>query len=256
MTIWTFGDSFSKHFKKSKHFNNLSDTWIERISHKLDQPVISNSKPLLTLEHTFENFNNMRKEIKENDVVIITITNIDRRWFFRDHPLKVLYLNTIEQKAVNNCSHLDNLLETQETYIINFLYNLNTITRKLNLHTIVLPSFYDAEVLLNKIKLNFNDLHFSDISLGTVSYNEFLEGYSLPDFGKDPRVNHLTKNNHIILSHKILENIQNKKLIELTSGFENNFIDQNLLNDPFFKKEQLFDEIMSRIQRIKINRAL
>jgi len=243
--IWTFGDSFSKHFKPSKYFNHLEDSWIERTATILGHKVTSNSKPLLTLEHIYYNFNNIRNKLHPNDIIIITVTNVDRRWFWRNTPLKILFLDDIEQHAVTNYKELHDL---QEIYFTNFLYNLNHITKKLNLHTIVLPCFLDGEELVNSIKDNFDAIHFGNIALGTASGNEFKKDLDFTELFNDDRVNHFCRDNHIILSNKIIDNIQTKTPIDLTTGFKQHFYDNNISQD------QLFDGIMPRLMRIKINR--
>lgn len=243
--IWTFGDSFSKHFKPSKYFRNLDDTWIERTATILGHKVTSNSKPLLTLEHIYYNFNNIRQKLQPEDIIIITVTNVDRRWFWKDTPLKILFLNEIEQNAVNKYKEFN---DVQDIYFTNFLYNLNHITKKLNLHTIVLPCFPDGEQLVNSIKDNYDAIHFGNIALGLVSGQEFKNDLDFSNLFKDDRVNHFCRDNHIILSDKVIENIKNKTPIDLTTGFKQNFYDDSISED------QLFDRIMSRLMRIKINR--
>lgn len=256
MTIWTFGDSFSRHFKQTKHFPSLSESWIEKLSCLTNHEIVSNSDPLLTLEHAFYNFNNLRSNFKEKDIIIVTITNIDRRWFFKKYPLKTLFLSEDEQFAVEKYTkYFDNLLDIQTIYLTNFLYNLDNLTKKLNLHSIVIPSFYDGEIVINDIKHNFNSINFSNISLGTVSYREFKNGFMLEDYGKDIRVNHLCKDNHLILCNKIINNINNKTPLDFNSDFKQDFLDDELLKNSKFKKNQLFNEIMVRIMRIKINRS-
>lgn len=243
--IWTFGDSFSKHFKPSKYFNHLEDSWVERTATILGHKVTSNSKPLLTLEHMYYNFNSVRDNIQPNDIVIVTVTNVDRRWFWKNSPLKILYLDDNEQEAVNKYKELHN---TQDIYFTNFLYNLTNFTKKLNLHTIVMPSFADGEELVNSVKDDFDAIHFSNIALGTASSHEFVKDFMFDELFNDNRVNHFCRDNHIILSDKIIDNIKNKTPIDLTTGFNQHFFNKDIA------KDQLFDDIMSRLLRIKINR--
>jgi len=254
--IWTFGDSFAKHFKESKYFNHLDQSYVEQVSRALDQSVKSFAKPLLTLEHTYENFNKLRNELSKKDIVIVALTNVDRRYFWKNQPLKTLYLNDNEQDAVNYYrEYLSNQLELQATFLENFLYNLNALTKKLELHTIVMPSFNDSNVILKTFN-NFDYLHISNCSLAEVSFKEFKPGHMITDMMDDLRVNHLCRNNHTILAKKIINNITNKDPLDLTFGFESDFLTNQMLKDPEFTKDQMFGGIMGRLQRIKINRSL
>lgn len=260
MTIWVFGESFTRHFKKSKYYNHLEDSWVERTRSILDQEVISYAKPSITIEYVFDKFNESRHNIKESDICILSLPYLPRRWFFRKHVLKIHYLDEIEEKAVNNYNtHLNNFSDLHEIYLINFLYNLNTITKRLNLHTIALPSFHDVGNIIDPIKDNFDAIHFSKGNVGEITIMEFKENFLNNDTTawlqkNDPRVNHLTRKNHIILSNKIVDNVLNKIPIDLTIGFDRHFLDYKLIKDPNFIDDQLFGGIMTRLQKIKVNR--
>ena len=62
----------------------------------------------------------------------------------------------------------------------------------------------------------------------------------------------LTKDNHIILSNKIIDNIQNKTSLDLTEGFKKDIIDETVLQDKSFIKDQLFDNISTKLQIFKL----
>lgn len=257
MTIWTFGDSFSKHFKPSKYFNYLEDSWVERTSKLLEQNIKSFSKPLLTLEHTYHMFNDVRDQFTKDDVIIITLTNTDRKWFWKKQPLKILYLDEPEIEALEHFN--DCFYDRTEIYLTNFLYNVNSLIKEIGVHVIVISSFSDAEDILKPIKHNYELINFADVSLSDVSVAEFSSDFFDENSSewlrnKDFRVNHICRDNHVILSDKIIDNIKYKTSIELTTGFKNKFIDKTLLVDPTFVNDQMFGGIMSRLQRIKINR--
>lgn len=253
--IWTFGDSFAKHFKQSKYFRDLDQSYVEHISKVLKQPVKSFARPLLTLEHTYEKVNEVRNDLSRNDIVIVALTNVDRRYFWKNQPLKTLYLEEHEQDAVNHYREcLENQLEIQATYLENFLYNINALSKKLELHTIIIPSFQDSDAILKTFD-QFDCLHIPNCSLAEVSFKEFKIGNMVTGLNDDVRVNHLCRKNHAVLTKKIVANITVKESLDFTNGFETDFLTNELLKDPNFTKDQMFDGIMGRLQRIKINRS-
>lgn len=241
MTIWTFGDSFSKHFE------HLPDSWVERTAKILHQDVKSFSKPLSTLEYTFFKFNEERNNIKKNDIVIITITTLVRRWFLKDQPFRVLDLTKEQIESFENyMKYLRHFDEMHKIFLINFLYNVNDLSKKKNLHTIILPNFYDFDDIFMKITPELSNLHIARGRIGIISDQEFrpeIVAMSGIDWfmKSDIRYNHLMKTNHRILSDKIVDNIKNKTTIDLTKDIIQGVLDNRLLTDPIVFKNELFD---------------
>ena len=251
MTIWTFGDSFIRHTKISKYFAHLEDAWVENIKRRLNQTLVSNAKPLFTLEHVYDNFYKHRNEYQTNDIIIVTLTNIERRWYWRNYPLQILQMTNEEKEATEMHHELLNQ-DVYQTYILNFLHNLNYISKKHNLHTIVLPSYLETEEIVKPITQDFNAIHFSNICLNTVSFKEFKTNPWEMGITEDLRLNHLCRSNHIILADKIVDNITNKTPINLSTNFEEGFIDDKLFTNNDFIRDQLFGGLINRIQKIKL----
>ena len=252
MTIWTFGDSFTRHFRELKHFENLSDTWVEKTRKLLNHDIVSFSKPLSCIEETFLDFDNIRSKLSSNDIVIMSVTNLERRWFSKNNPLRIINLNKKEKTAINKyIEHLHFQFDLQEIYLVNFLHNLNDITKRLNLHTIVIPSFLNEFNVLENIKDDFNEINFPNAPMARISVYELKSNAKMIDFGSDLRTNHMSRDNHIIMTDKIIDNIKNKTPLDFTNGFKENFLDEDLLNDPIFIKDQLFSGITKKLQRIK-----
>ena len=243
MTMWVFGDSFSRHFKYHP------DTWVERTANALDQEVKSFSRPVIPLEHIFFKFNEERNNIKANDIVIYTLTNIDRRWFFRDKIFKVFYeYDKDEQQALNYYQRfLSNFEDMHKVYLANFLYNLHDLTKKLNLHTLVIANFNHYDRFLEDISKDLPAFHFPLGTLGIASNNEWkpeiFRNADVEWFMKqDRRLNHFTRSNHIIISDKVIDNIKNKKFIDFTQGMKTGFLDDDMLEDPEFREYELFKD--------------
>lgn len=249
MTMWVFGDSFSRHFKYQP------DTWVERTSKILGQEVRAFSRPVVPLEHIFYKFNEKRNEINHNDIVIYTLTNLDRRWFWRDQLFKVYYeWSEDETKAINYYQRfLSNFNDSHKIYLVNFLHNLNAMTKKLNLHTIVMANFSDYDRLMAGISEDFPLFHFSKGPLSIAAdlewKKEIFRNASVEWFMRqDKRLNHFTKSNHTLISDKVVDNIKNKIPIDFTQGLKIDFLDDDMLEDPEFRKNELFnDEWMTTV---------
>lgn len=262
MTLWIIGDSYATHKKQSKKYGSLEDSWIERTGRLLGENVNSNSKISITIEYIFNKFNNISHQFNEKDILILSIPYFERRWHFRKHPLKIFFPTEEEQEAIDYYNHhLKHFTEIHKTYLENFLCHVNHISKKLDLHTIMLPTFYDSEKLLSEFNSDFKYISFPNKSLGEISYLELKTNYRHDETitwlqTQDPRVNHLSKLNHIILSNKIINNIKNKTKLDFTTEFLYDFFDFNLANDEKFIKDQLFDNIMKRAHNIKLNNLL
>lgn len=245
MTIWVFGDSYSRYFKSQP------DTWVARTARILNHKVIAYSRPLEPLEHLFYKFNEKRSNIKENDIIIFTLTNLDRRWFWKDQIFKVHYEYTdIETISVNEYQkYLNFFNQLHLVYLTNFMYNLESVTKKLNLHTIVISNFKDYDEFFNNIEIRFPYFHFAQGILADVSDLEWKteiieEKLRTRDYRekRDKRLNHLSKSNQIILSDKIIANIQNKEIINLRKGFNTDFMTYELEEDKQFRETELYND--------------
>jgi hypothetical protein len=247
MTIWVFGDSFSK------HFDHLPDTWVERTRQIVGQDIQSFSKAMTTLEYSFYKFNEQRPNIQHNDIVIMSITTLKRRWFWPDRPFRGLDLNKEDKNAQDQYEkYLIHFDEVHKVYVTNFLYNLNYLTKKLDLHTIVLFNFYDFDQTIESIFKDLSSLHIARGRVGIASDQEYkqelVKTITTEWFMKwDKRVNHFIRSNHIRISDKIIENIKNKTPIDFSKGLITSLLDDDLLQDPEFVKNELFSDEWKRI---------
>lgn len=239
MTVWVFGDSFA-------YLHLQGNTWHRQISNSLKQDLSCYATGGISLEYTYYQFNNVREDIKNNDIVIVALTNIDRRWLIKDRPNEQLWLFSEKQedpdidKAIENyLRYLDNR-SVYETYLTNFLYNLAYITKVKDLKTIVLPCFDSSTVLANKAGTT---LDIARGNLFTVSMNEFDPLYTkntLTQLG-DLRANHLTYTNHCVLANKILDYIHSGITIDLTSDFHKHMLNRENVYTVEYSKQEFFD---------------
>ena len=257
MTIWVFGDSYAEQYP------NLKDQWMKRVADHLDTNVRSFGLVGSSTEFTYHAFNNVRHEFKKNDIIILTLTTHSRRWFFKLYPSHTAqpmpntdFKSPVSIYSPTGFKEIDESLElyeeflnnqeVAESHLQNFLYNLNGITKKLNLHTIVILNFYDTAHFLEDKKDQFANLHFTKDTIVNVSLNEFTKNYIIEynNFKKDTRVNHLIRSNHIILADKIIDNIKNKTTIDLTMGFIKHTLSEEQLTNKEFIHDQLFGGIL------------
>lgn len=258
MTIWTFGDSYAEQYV------GLNDQWMQRIANNLSTDVKPFGLVGTSTEYTYTKFNENRKDLKDSDIIIIALTTHSRRWFFKDYPSHSAYpAPGTDYKAptvIYNPTGFDIINESLElyeeclnnrdvskTYLENFLYNLDIITKTLNLHTIILINFFDTNYFLKDKKDWFPNLHFTNGMMLEISLDEYTKEYVLDcdTTVTDPRVNHMIKDNHIILSNKIIDNIKNKTPIDLTSGFVKHILNKERLTNQEFINDQLFNGILT-----------
>lgn len=230
-TVWTFGDSFIAGYNV-KHANKL---WTAQVADKIHYRLELRGMVGSSLSYMYEQFNNIRDNVKNNDVVIIAPTELSRKWLVRERPDDGPIFNaaqlgtTKQQKAVMNyIMNLQNL-EIEKNYLINFLYGLHYLTEQKKLHTIVLTTFKEtAEVINNE---NLPLFHISDgLLCDNVQREEFepkvYENWMRFHF-VDCRPNHLCRSNHEVMAKKILDNIQNNEIINLNTGFHKEIIQHN-----------------------------
>lgn len=237
--IWVFGDSYAEDAK-----------WAQIISNNLDMPVTCLGLGGSSIDYTYKTFNDYRNQIKNEDIVIVATTHLSRRWFFKDQPRETTFFyylydtNECSEKFKYYINYLTNN-DVYNTYLINFLYNIEYLTKQLNLHTILLPCFDDTDNFFKNIPqetpLNIAHGDFYKISLNEFD-PKFLNSYSIHQYiQQELRLNHMIKTNHTILANKIIDNIKIKKPIDLTTGFVTNVLNAKTLKDIDFSKQELFD---------------
>ena len=260
MTVWVFGDSFANIWEE------VNDNWTKALSEDLNTDLRNFACSGAAIEFAYQRFNIARKKIEENDTVIITLTDLSNRWFFKHNPEMAIFRDSPtndkhEKKAISLYYQYLQHKEIQETYLTDFLYNLCDLMEKKNINVILLPVHDDVENYFNQKRHLFPQLHIAVGKLFDVSYKEFVsevvENYikelisckgSLPLENEnvnllrdDNRLNHLCKSNHVILKNKILDAINNKTTIDLTQGFLTDIItSKDMLKDENFKNIELY----------------
>lgn len=210
MTIQIFGDS------STRRFRSLPDSWVEKISTELKQKVSISGKVIGNVKDTYDAYYERKENIKENDILIISLSS--------------------------------NTLDIDAKPLIEFLTDVNNLSRDLNLKTIGFFIFDTVSQYINDLT-QFPYIHFAHGRITDVAMNEWKKDF-IEKTGRewlitqDMRVNHLTKDNHKVLIKKVLDYINHNIPIDLTSGFHEEILDKDVVSNPDFIKDQLFDGIM------------
>lgn len=219
--LWIFGDSFSV---PSAVWNTHPDfdNWIDIVASRLGVEGYNYSAEWgVSNDWIFAQLIDKLNDIPSGDYVIVQTTQKHRQWFFEDQPdLSNYYVMNFEKQvseakanAVKEyITHLqnDNLDHIRYIQFCLALERLCSIFD--NLKILILPGFWSLNGCVGNL------VTVSDNEFTSKTHHEFYEKNN----GKDPRVNHLSENNHKILANKILDFFQTGSTVDLTQGFEEN----------------------------------
>lgn len=233
-SLIVFGDSFAHPPMKynTAPFTDNNVYWVEQVAKKLK---VHNSKNFSQygcsndfIFHTLHNWVQETLSTGEdlnNFFVIVIITEKNRRWFFESYPNycnlvsvttgQAEFLNKQQTNAIKTyLKFLEN--ETSSTAIENmFSYSL-LFLKNIFPNFLIIPGF------------NEHNLFPLDCSscLSRVSYAEFIsiEAVDLhyATFPIDPRANHLSPTNHLILADKIVKYFYDREPMDFEKGFIQN----------------------------------
>lgn len=231
--LWVFGDSYSVDSTFMKNNPDYSqfiwepdNCWVEKLAEKLygdkhqrkifAEYGVSNDWIFHSVTEQFDN-------IKPNDYVIVQLSSSSRKWFFEDRPKCSNILSTAfrvgediskeEDKAIKMYGkylhnlNLDDII--YKSYVLSLEY-IALFFRQNDVKMIVLPGFHDV----NGVKGNLGDICFNEFA-DEKSRTMFYDGGTV-----DPRMNHITPDNHEILAEKIYRFFEHGETVDLTSGFK------------------------------------
>lgn len=212
-TLWSFGDSFTHPF---------DNNWIAQIASNLKLENKSFGFNGSSLDFTYLAVNRFAEQFKEDDVVILALTDVSRQWVIKDKP---------------GCTHIQSLEafvpksdimfyyryfmtcvipEVVETRLENFLWALKAKTLHLKQPPIIFFCFGSTLDAMSKKQLpKFNYVKWP---LKTICEQEIVTNDRQKKFTDEPRANHLMPVNHKILSGKVIDCIKNNKEITV-EGF-------------------------------------
>lgn len=218
--LWIFGDSFSMPQPLDSEFV----PWSVQLAANLGVESSNNyAMPGVSNDYIFYRLAESINETDEGDYIVIQTTNQHRQWFFKDPVLSNYCIRDIDKYISKEqatalkeyISHLQND-ELDNVRFIQFRLALERIVTLIqHAKFLILPGFHLC--------------HGVEGSLIQVCDEEFetlddIPGYYNNNDGKDPRINHLSVNNHKILADKITKFFNTGELIDLTTGFEKHFL--------------------------------
>lgn len=228
--LWVFSDSYG--FLPASRFNEWKDKhWYRLLSDKLNcnedfKSVAHNGCPNEWISYQIEN---CFKEINYDDYIIVVVTDKEREWFFVDNVgLGNIYQNNVNQHVNHQqgiaLDYYKHFLTDNYQSELRFNWYLHYLNSKFNNYNIIiLPGFENMSTLPIKYNLNFEvygslfDICKSEI-IGN-SDDSWHDWIFEKHKGIDPRVGHLSYQNHSILSEKLYDCFINKNNIDLNSGF-------------------------------------
>lgn len=181
-------------------------------------------------EFIYDRWKQRLDRVKEGDYVIVVTTSPYRKWFFEHLPefanIGMRGLHTIlEHEEVDAIDRYVKYLENPVTSLI----ALDTISQTIAFNCMqknvakafIIPGFEEC------ISYTYSPYVKNIGSLGNVCYNEFsgpkIYGACMSSNHQvDPRLNHLSWENHDIMARKIMASIQLNKDLDLTTGFSEN----------------------------------
>jgi predicted nuclease of predicted toxin-antitoxin system len=223
--LWVFGDSFS--------FTNKTDTdiWQFLLAEKLNVAGLHNYSAYgAANDWIYNSFKTHISNIKDEDYIIIQTTDPARKWFIEDQPTvgNLATLLSLTNEELSEMQISKNIKKSIEMYMTH-LYSdrlANIEFSQLNESLMFLKNIHN----LNNLRI-INSIYSISGTLGTlldVSTNEFVNIDEMKcwykHYGVDPRKNHLSKENHKVLADKLFTFLTSNSLLDLTTGFKQNFL--------------------------------
>ena len=223
--LYIFGDSFAE------YEDNIDWLWTDLVAATLGHDRTNFSRGGSGLEYTFEQFEQCRASITQDDLVIICLTEATRVYFFKDFPVisaaesihhvDPLVRSTITKDQLLAIKYYQTYFEhihmhKMKFHLLNFLHSANALAAELKIKIIIIDSVLKDNIDCNRYK----NLIISNGSLVNVSDNEVPVKFRR----NDKRPNHLCRSNHEILAKKVVDTITTNVALDLTLGFNEKII--------------------------------
>jgi len=240
--LWVFADSYGD----SELAANFCayPSYIDIISERLNLEVHNHSLVGCSNEYIMNEFFNNIENIRKDDIVIVVITEITRKWFHKNLP-KVTQINQLTKAINNKWFNIDKILTSSDfefyyrmlvenheyphknnslNYLQMMIDTLSTYQKDIEFDCVVLPAFIQPKTIRDNLNHGLNE------NLFDISKNEFVDSLISENSQNyiEFRRNHLTEENHVILADKIIKSITNNTHINLG----NEFISKNVKNIP------------------------
>ena len=211
MKLWIFGDSYAQDHGVDTQWQRLlaehyqCDIQFDALAGYSNQRILWGVKQQLP-------------QIQSDDVVIVITTDCMRQWFWQDYPQYSNYYNLKQLEMPNSAANWQ-ALQHYTRWLINpvadqFTYECQLAwLNSLSCNTVIIPAFANlpTENALTEL----------------VSEQEFLDAQHQKLWrqrGPDTRLNHLSTYNHVVLAHKISQQLDLAQPVDLSRDFHTHFL--------------------------------
>ena len=223
--LWVLGDSFAE-------FNSTVDSWQLDLAKKLELNLINVSINGCGIDWLMLKWNEIYHKISSDDYVIILVPFPDRVCFFPERP-SLSGISSLD-RHVKNGLNLNQATAVRDYFLWlhDPIFNSVRITAWLNWIDNVAIQLKNKPIILHTTSYTpHNILPNCEVATGnlfSVSQNEFksyAEWSLLTDSGSwiDPRLGHFSKQNHQVLSNKLLDFWKNSINVNLEIGWCSSF---------------------------------
>jgi len=232
--LYIFGDSFA-----NTVFFDIDWAWYAIVSEKLNYELKNYAHGGSSLEYTFFKFEEHRQIINNNDIVIICLTSLARTYFFPGipnlvrpdsikftDPNNLLGISEMELLALKYYFTCFEEIHNKKMFfhLHNFLHSVDELSSKLKNKILVLDACTGVIIDRNRYKnLEIPNLSLNDVSNAEAHSVKILK--RIHNKG-DPRINHLSKINHLVLANKIINFYSNNESIDLSTDFAKDLFDK------------------------------
>lgn len=230
--IWFFGDSYIATHKVAKSWAiNVKEEFIDYDSENLGLPGSS-------LDYLYYTYNKRRTEIKEGDIVILTLTTYHRLFLKHENPVPSFlfpefihtqgegleWINEGHEYYGHFVSDLFNL-PVQEALKNVFLNSLKYDAITKGIKIIVLPvdkyeiREKDSITIANNIRHSLMNVSEKQHQAKFGISHEWFKHEECRTYDRN-LANHLTPRNNLILANKVIRNIKTDEPIDLATEWE------------------------------------
>jgi hypothetical protein len=245
--LWVFGDSFSDTTDA-----NHDRIWVNQLAKKLDYDLYNYSLKGCSQDYICHSLYAETENISCEDQIIIVATHPIRFWFFENHPditnpfvtmsdisriigeertrTMELYFKHVQRYDLDilyasmRMAFINNLVKYANWKKILIIFGFHQITTKMSVNNLILSH--------GSLFSNVSQLEQEDIEENLFN-------------GIDCRYNHLLFENHDVLAQKIYNTLKNNEKLDLTTGFHQNILTREKINDKIFAGKE-FDPVSYR----------
>lgn len=226
--LWIFGDSFS--YVNSSHPDKNS--WLFLLSDKLNVDSIRNYSAFgASNSWIYYNFKQHINEIEPDDYVIVQITDPYRQWFVKKSPTvgnlaTLMSLTDSELADLNVSQEVKTAVQQYLTYLfhddladVEFTQTVESL-----LYLKISMQLKNMRIISSTRQIPGTKGTLLDVCLNEFASDDHAKLW-YEHYGVDPRLNHLSPNNHAILSKKLFIFLNDDRaILDLSSDFDTKFL--------------------------------